>query len=196
MVRSMNAPILMTARAGPAVERAAALALPRLVAGRYELRSLLGRGGMGLVWLAEDELLRRSVALKEVVPGGTVHEQRRKDALRLALGEARAAARIRHDGVVTVHDLVKEVGHPWIVMELLAGRTLADAVKADGPLSIEQVARVGLRLLEALQATHAAGLIHRDVKPANVFLCHSGRVVLTDFGIACAAGGDVPGPDE
>jgi serine/threonine protein kinase len=196
MVHSMNAPILMTAPAGPAAEQAAALVLPRLVAGRYELRSLLGRGGMGLVWLAEDELLHRSVALKEVVPGDTVNEQRRKAALRRALGEARAAARIRHDGVVTVHDLVKEVGHPWIVMELLAGRTLADTVKADGPLSIEQGARVGLRLLEALQATHAAGLVHRDVKPANVFLCHGGRVVLTDFGIACAAGDEVAGPDE
>jgi serine/threonine protein kinase len=167
----------------------------RLVAERYELRSLLGRGGMGLVWLADDQLLHRSVALKEVIPSDTVSEKSRKAALRRALGEARAAARVHHDGVITIHDLVKEDGWPWIVMERLSGRTLAEAVKADGPLSIEQVTCVGLRLLDVLQATHAAGIIHRDVKPGNVYLCHSGRLVLTDFGIACPAGDDTRGTE-
>jgi serine/threonine protein kinase len=115
--------------------------------------------------------------------------------VRRALGEARAAARVHHDGVVTIHDLVKEDGCPWIVMELLSGRTLAEAVKADGPLSIEQATCVGLRLLDVLRATHAAGIIHRDVKPGNVYLCHGGRVVLIDFGIAWAAGNDAGGTE-
>jgi serine/threonine protein kinase len=160
----------------------------RLVAGRYGLRSLLGRGGMGLVWLAEDELLYRSVALKQVLPDETVSEKSRRAALLRALGEARAATRVHHDGVVKIHDLVKEDGCPWIVMELLSGRTLAETVRGDGPLSIEQVTCVGLRLLDVLQATHRAGIVHRDIKPGNVYLCDSGRLVLTDFGIACTAG--------
>jgi eukaryotic-like serine/threonine-protein kinase len=128
----------------------------RLVAGRYRLRSVLGRGGMGLVWLAEDELLDRSVALKQVLPSDTVSEKSRRAALLRALGEARAAARVHHDGVLKIHDLVKEDGCPWIVMGLMSGRTLAETVRGDGPLSIEQVTCVGLRLLDVLQATHRA----------------------------------------
>jgi serine/threonine protein kinase len=162
----------------------------RLVAGRYGLQSLLGRGGMGLVWLAEDELLCRPVAVKQVIPNDAVSEKSRKAALLRALGEARAAARVHHDGVVAIHDLVKEDGRPWIVMELLSGRSLAETLNADGSLPIEQVIRVGLRLLDVLQATHRAGIVHRDVKPGNVHLCHGGRVVLTDFGLACAARDD------
>src|SRR5262245_12767098 len=124
----------------------------RLVAGRYRLRSLIGRGGMGRVWLADDSLLDRQVALKQIVVGET------------ALAEARALARVDHPGVVRVHDLVEDGGEPWIVMELLSGRTLAAALAA-GPLPIAEVVRIALHLLDALQAVHRAGLVHRDVKP-------------------------------
>jgi serine/threonine protein kinase len=167
----------------------------RLVAGRYRLGSLLGRGGMGLVWLAEDELLGRSVALKQMILNDPTSEESRKAALRRALGEARAAARVRHDGVVDIYDVVKQDGRPWIVMELLSGRTLAETLATDGPLSIGQVTRIGLCLLDVLQATHRAGIVHGDVKPGNVHVCNDGRVVLTDFGIACATGGDSDWPD-
>ncbi len=159
------------------------------MAGRYRLGPLLGRGGMGRVWLAEDELLGRQVALKEVLfdtgPGDP-----HGGALRRARDEAHFAARAEHAGVVRVHDLVQHAGLPWIVMELLPGRTLAEVMRTHGPLTVPEVARIGLHLVDALRATHAAGVVHRDVKPANVHLCPNGRVVLTDFGIACPVGDD------
>jgi serine/threonine protein kinase len=152
----------------------------RLVAGRYRFLALLGRGGMGRVWLAQDEVLRRRVALKQVLSGRVPEDPRAS-----ALEEARAAAQPDDIGVVRVHDLVEDAdGSPWIVMELLSGRTLAETLDADGPLPIAEVARIGLLLLDVLQAVHRAGLVHCDVKPANVHLCDGGRVVLTDFGIA------------
>jgi serine/threonine protein kinase len=167
-----------------------------LVTGRYRLRSLLGRGGMGLVWLAEDELLHRPVALKQTILNDPVSEECRKAALLRALDEARAAARVQHDGVVDIYDVVKQDGRPWIVMELLSGRSLAETLAIDGPLSIGQVTHIGLSLLDVLQATHRAGIVHGDVKPANVHLCDDGRVVLTDFGIARATGADSCWPDH
>jgi serine/threonine protein kinase len=152
----------------------------RLVAGRYRLRALLGRGGMGRVWLAQDELLQREVAVKQAVGPAS------DDVLRAgALSEIRAAARVDHTGVVRVHDLVTDDG-PWIVMERLSGRTLAEALTAHGALPVAEVARIAALLLDALAAVHEAGLAHGDVKPANVHLCDDGRVVLTDFGIARA----------
>jgi serine/threonine protein kinase len=156
----------------------------RLVAGRYRIRSLLGRGGMGRVWLAEDEVLDRSVALKQFDVPDHESDTARKAARVRALQEARAAARVDHSGAVKIHDVVREDGHPWIVMEMLAGRTLDAALDADGPLPIEQVASIGTALLDVLQATHRAGIVHRDVKPSNVHLGDDGRVVLMDFGIA------------
>jgi serine/threonine protein kinase len=168
----------------------------RLIAGRYGLRSVLGRGGMGQVWLAWDELLDRPVALKQVILHDPAPEQFRQAALLRALGEARAAARVRHDGVVRIHDVVKQDGRPWIVMELLPGRTLAQTLDAQGPLSVSEATRVGLRLLDVLRATHRAGVVHGDVKPANVQLCPDGRVVLTDFGVARAAGDETSVPDH
>jgi serine/threonine protein kinase len=147
---------------------------------------------MGRVWLAEDELLERPVAVKELIAGDSLSVDSGRAARLRALGEARAAARVDHDGAVRVYDVVKDDGRPWIVMEALSGRTLADTLDAEGPLPVDQVSRVGLCLLDALQATHRAGIVHRDVKPGNVQLCDGGRVVLTDFGIACATD-DGPG---
>ena len=165
-----------------------------LVAGRYRLWSVLGRGGMGQVWLAQDELLERPVALKQVILSDPVSEESAEAARSRMFGEARAAARVHHDGAVSIHDIVEEGGRPWIVMEVLSGRTLAETVDANGPLPVDQVTRVGLCLLDVLQATHQAGLVHRDSKPANVHLCDGGRVVLTDFGIACTTEDDSGSP--
>jgi serine/threonine protein kinase len=158
----------------------------RLVAGRFRLRSLLGRGGMGRVWLADDELLDRPVAVKQLLLHGLESAEMRAQAWAHALREARAAARVHHIGAVRIYDVVQEEGWPWIVMEPLPGRTLQQALDAARPLSVRQVTRVGLRLVDVLQATHQAGIVHRDVKPGNVHLCGGGRVVLTDFGIASA----------
>ncbi|MFG1817742.1 serine/threonine-protein kinase [Kribbella sp. NPDC049174] len=157
----------------------------RLVTGRYRLRALLGRGGMGCVWLAEDELLRRRVALKQVVLPGCASEHVRATAL----AEARAAARLDHRNVVKVLDVVEDSGDHWIVMEPLYGRTLADTLVSNGPLPTTEVRRIALHLVDALRAIHRAGLVHSDVKPSNVQLCDDGRVVLMDFGIAAAVDG-------
>jgi eukaryotic-like serine/threonine-protein kinase len=154
----------------------------RLVSGRYRLKALLGRGGMGRVWLAEDVWLLRRVALKQLILPGQTSEQIRATAL----AEARAAARLDHPNVVKVYNVIEDGGDHWIVMEPLSGRTMADAVAADGPLPAAEVRRIALQLVDALRAVHRAGLVHSDVKPANVQLCADGRVVLMDFGIAVA----------
>jgi eukaryotic-like serine/threonine-protein kinase len=163
----------------------------RVVAGRYRLRRLLGQGGMGAVWLADDQALHRPVAAKQLLPRGLEADTERLAARARLRREARLAARVNHPATVRVYDLAEERGDPWIVMEALAGRTLEQALSQDGPLPVGQVTNLGLRLLAALQATHRAGIVHRDVKPGNVQLCGAGRVVLTDFGIAAAA--DDPG---
>jgi serine/threonine protein kinase len=140
---------------------------------------------MGRVWLADDEVLHRPVALKQVLLNGLGSTQMRTAACAGALREARAAARVDHVGVVRIHDVVEEDRCPWIVMEPLSGRTLEEALNAAGPLPIGHVTRIGLCLLDVLQATHRAGIVHGDVKPGNVHLCDGGRVVLIDFGVAC-----------
>jgi serine/threonine protein kinase len=140
---------------------------------------------MGRVWLADDEVLRRPVALKQVFLNGLGSAELRTLAWACALRETRAAARVDHTGAVTIHDIVEENSCPWIVMEPLSGRTLRETLNATGPLPVDAVTRVGLRLLDVLEATHRAGVVHLDVKPGNVHLCDRGRVVLTDFGIAC-----------
>lgn len=162
----------------------------RLVAGRYRVESLLARGGMALIWLAEDEFLLRQVALKQINVNDRASEQSRRAARVLALREARTAAQVNHPGVVTVYDVVRDDDEPWIVMELLRGRSLAEALDAEGPLRVEQVIHIGLSLLDVLRAVHRADIVHRDVKPANVQLCDGARVMLTDFGIAIATGSD------
>jgi serine/threonine protein kinase len=140
---------------------------------------------MGRVWLAEDELLHRPVALKQdLVSDATCEGFHSPSAGRLLI-EACAAANVNHKGAVTIYDVVTDDGQNWIVMEPLFGRTLAEAIAAEGPLPVAQVTRVGIHLLNVLQAAHRVGILHCDVKPANVHLCDDGRVVLTDFGIAC-----------
>ena len=168
----------------------------RLIAGRFRLRSLLGRGGMGRVWLADDELLDRPVAVKQLLLHGRESAEMRAQAWACALREAGAAARVDHIGAVRIYDIVQEKGWPWIAMEPLPGRTLQQALDAAGPLPAWQVTGVGLRLIDVLQATHRAGLVHRDVKPGNVHLCGGGRVVLTDFGIASAIDDASPAADR
>src|ERR687884_1753994 len=160
----------------------------RLLVGRYRFDRLLGRGGMGWVWAAHDETLGRDVAVKEVVPPPDLTPEQREQIRRRALREARAAARIAHPCAVTVYDVVEEAGRPYIVMQLLPSRTLADILTDDGPLPPARVARIGVDLVEALDTAHRAGVLHRDVKPANVMLTESGRAVLTDFGIATVEG--------
>ncbi|MFJ4850561.1 MULTISPECIES: serine/threonine-protein kinase [unclassified Streptomyces] len=159
-----------------------------VLAGRYRLGDLIGSGGMGRVWEAQDVVLRRTVAVKELTLGAHLAEEDRALLQTRMQHEARAAARISHPGVVTVHDVVEQDGRPWIVMELVDGRSLEEAIRADGPLAPREAARVGAAVLDALRAAHAAGVLHRDVKPANVLLARDGRVLLSDFGIAVVEG--------
>ncbi|WP_254716029.1 serine/threonine-protein kinase [Actinomadura sp. WMMB 499] len=160
----------------------------RVLAGRYRLLSVVGRGGMGTVWRATDETLDREVAVKEVVLPNGLADDERENRHRRTLREARASARLGHPGVVTVHDVVDEDGRPWIVMELVRGRSLQDVIDADGPQPPGRVAEIGRQVIGALRAAHAIGILHRDVKPANVLVTGDGRAVLTDFGIAQVAG--------
>ncbi|WP_438829199.1 protein kinase domain-containing protein [Streptomyces adonidis] len=156
----------------------------RLLAGRYRVVSQLGRGGMGIVWRAVDEVLGREVAVKEL---RTFTDAAAPElaALRLRMQrEARAAARIRHSGVVAVHDVAEIDGRPLIVMELVDGLSLDDVLRERGTLDPREVARIGAQVMDALAAAHRVGVLHRDVKPGNILLEDSGRVVLTDFGIA------------
>ncbi|GGP83410.1 serine/threonine-protein kinase [Streptosporangium pseudovulgare] len=155
----------------------------RLIGRRYRLVSPVGRGGLGRVWHAYDVLLDRDVAIKELIlppgldPAGT------RAAHRRMIHEARSVARLSHPGIAAVHDVAEEDGRPWIVMELVRGWSLEQAVRRGGPLPVSQAAEIGVRVLDALRHAHAAGILHRDVKPGNVLLT-ADRVVLTDFGIA------------
>jgi hypothetical protein len=154
------------------------------VAGRYRLVAPVGSGGMGRVWRAHDELLDREVAVKElVVPAGMSVADRRAAQLRTER-KARTAARVDHPAVVRIYDVLRATGRSWIVMKYVRSRSLHIRVSQDGPLTHSEAARVGVALLEALQAAHAAGVLHRDVKPHNVLIGPDGRVVLTDFGLA------------
>ncbi|MFJ8432685.1 serine/threonine-protein kinase [Kitasatospora sp. NPDC094019] len=160
----------------------------RLLAGRYRLDAVLGRGGMGTVWRAEDEMLGRTVAVKELRMNASVDEDEKHRLIVRTLREAKATARIRHSSAVTVFDVVEEDDRPWIVMELVESRSLADVIREDGPLAPARAAEIALDVLGVLSAAHAHGILHRDVKPSNVLIGDDGRVVLTDFGIASVEG--------
>ncbi|MEU6216849.1 serine/threonine-protein kinase [Streptomyces sp. NPDC047022] len=159
-----------------------------LLAGRYRLVDSIGSGGMGRVWRAQDEVLHRAVAIKELTAALYVTDSDRAVLLARTHAEARAAARINHSAVVTVHDVLEHDNRPWIVMELVEGGSLADAVKEQSRIEPREAARIGLWVLRALRAAHSAGVLHRDVKPGNVLLASDGRVLLTDFGIAQVEG--------
>lgn len=159
----------------------------RLLAGRYRLGAVIGRGGMGTVWRARDELLNRDVAVKEIVWPPQMDPAEREVARGRAVREAQLAARLHHPNVVTVYDIVEEDDRPCIVMELVPFRSLREVITEDGPVSPARAARIGLGVLAALRAVHEAGVVHRDVKPANILLGPEGRIVLADFGIAKAA---------
>ncbi|MFD8043945.1 serine/threonine-protein kinase [Streptomyces chartreusis] len=155
----------------------------RVIGGRYRLVERIGSGGMGTVWRALDELVDREVAVKQPrLPGDPEDAAHQRAANRL-YREARAAARVDHPAAVSIHDVVVEDGLPWIVMELVRGESLHEALKR-GPVEAPEAARIGIAVLGALRAAHAVGIVHRDVKPANVLLGPHRRVVLTDFGIA------------
>ncbi|XVU28959.1 protein kinase domain-containing protein [Actinoplanes sp. CA-054009] len=160
---------------------------PGLLTGRYRLIAPIGTGGMGVVWEARDELLDRDVAVKELTPGGLTAEEL-GDLRERAIREARAIAAIDHPNVVKIYDVVHKDETPWIVMEIVRSRALHDAINEDGPMAPRRVAEIGLAILAGLRAAHDAGILHRDVKPANVLLGLDGRVVLTDFGLAAMAG--------
>lgn len=155
----------------------------RLLAGRYRLGRLLGRGGMGQVWEARDEMLGRAVAVKEIRFPVGIPDDERDILCERTMREARLTARLSHPGIVTVYDVASVDGSPFIVMELVPSHSLADEIDRHGPLPSDRVATIGLALLDALAVAHQEGVIHRDVKPSNVLLGES-RVVLTDFGIA------------
>lgn len=161
---------------------------PPLVANRYRLIKPLGQGGMGRVWRARDEVLRRDVAIKELVPPPNLTAEERREMRERLLREARAIARLNHPNVVRIFDVLRTDGDPWIVMEYVPSRSLQDVLAKDGPIDPVQAARIGLAVLSALRAAHRAGVMHRDVKPANVLLGENGRVVLTDFGLATVSG--------
>jgi serine/threonine protein kinase len=160
----------------------------RLVADRYRLTSLIGKGGMGRVWLARDEVLDRDVAVKEVVLPEDMSTEDRSELYQRTMREARAAGRLSHPNVVAVYDVLQHEGRPWIVMELVRSRSLYQVIKDGGPVPPREAARIGLSVLSALRTAHRAGVHHRDVKPGNVLLAEDGRVVLTDFGLATFEG--------
>jgi serine/threonine protein kinase len=163
----------------------------RLVAGRYQLVRELGRGGMGVVWLAEDQLVGRRVAVKELRPPQGLGNEERETFSRRALHEARSAARIRHPGAVALYDVLPASAADsamYLIMELVEGPTLAELIQRNGPLPADAVTAYGLQLLSVLEAAHGLGIVHRDIKPANILIGQGGQAKLTDFGIAHTVG--------
>jgi eukaryotic-like serine/threonine-protein kinase len=156
----------------------------RVIGGRYVVLAELGRGGMGIVWRAEDRMMGRHVAVKELhLPDGLGPDDRRLFRERL-LREARTAGRLNDPAIVTVYDVVSDGGVDHIVMELIEAPTLADVVARSGPLSENATLEVARRLLGALRTAHERGVVHRDVKPSNVMIDEAGSANLTDFGLA------------
>ncbi|WP_431996982.1 serine/threonine-protein kinase [Streptomyces fungicidicus] len=170
-------------------ESATARPNSRVIAGRYQLEARLGRGGMGVVWRATDQLLGRGVAVKELPLDETLSATDARRQRDRTLREARALAQLSHPHIIVVHDVVEDDERPYIVLELIDGPSLADRITDQGPVDAMEAARIGIDLLGALRAAHTAGVLHRDLKPANVLLENgTDRVVLTDFGIARVSG--------
>jgi tRNA A-37 threonylcarbamoyl transferase component Bud32 len=164
----------------------------RLVAGRYRLIRPLGRGGMGAVWLGEDQLAGRQVAVKELRPPAGVSEAEQDVFRRRALAEARSAARLTHPNAVTLYDVIPASPADdavYLIMEYVDGATLGQVIEREGPLSEPRAAGIALQMLSILDAAHALGIVHRDIKPANIMITAAGQVKLADFGIAHMVGG-------
>jgi hypothetical protein len=159
-----------------------------LIAQRYRLVSRVGSGAMGVVWRAQDEVLRRTVAVKELLVHPGMSAAQTDEAHRRAMREGRIAARLQHPNAISVYDVVEHEGRPCLIMEFLPSRSLSDLIAARRVLPVDDVARMGGQIAAALSAAHDAGIVHRDVKPANVLLGGDGIAKLTDFGISRAVG--------
>ncbi|MBF6331330.1 protein kinase domain-containing protein [Nocardia transvalensis] len=160
----------------------------RLIAGRYRLGDPIGTGAMGVVWRATDVRLRRTVAVKQLLLAPGLTRSQALEAKMRAMREGRIAARLHHQNAVTVFDVAEEDGQPWLVMEYVDAPSLAALMREKGPLDPQEVARIGAKVAGALAAAHDAGIVHRDVKPANILVSDSGTVKITDFGISRAVG--------
>ncbi|MEV6771409.1 serine/threonine-protein kinase [Nocardia sp. NPDC051030] len=177
----------------PVTERANPIVGPdSLVAGRYRLKSKLGGGGMGAVWLAHDRLLKRDVAIKQVLTTAGLSEDEAREVRSRIMHEGRVAAKLSHEHAIAVYDVVLEAGEPWLVMEYLPSRSVAKALALVDQLSPIEVAQIGAQVADALAAAHAAGITHRDIKPGNILVADRGdevgMVKLSDFGISSSAG--------
>jgi serine/threonine protein kinase len=159
-----------------------------LVAGRYRLGQRIGSGAMGVVWQAHDERLHRIVAVKQLLQQPGLSSAQAEEARLRSMREGRIAARLQHPNAITVYDVTEDGGQPWLIMEYLPSDSLAAVLNARGTLPPREAARIGAQIAAALTAAHAAGIVHRDVKPANVLLAEDGTVKITDFGISRAAG--------
>ncbi|MCM6775533.1 serine/threonine protein kinase [Nocardia sp. CDC159] len=160
----------------------------RLIAGRYRLGDPIGTGAMGVVWRASDVRLRRTVAVKQLLLAPGLTRSQAVEAKMRAMREGRIAARLHHPNAVTVFDVAEEDGQPWLVMEFVDAPSLAALMREQGPMDPQQVARIGAKVAAALAAAHDAGIVHRDVKPANILVADNGTVKITDFGISRAVG--------
>ncbi|MFT4042734.1 MAG: serine/threonine-protein kinase [Gordonia sp. (in: high G+C Gram-positive bacteria)] len=165
-----------------------------LVAGRYRLRSRIGGGGMGTVWLAHDQLLDRDVAVKQVLSTEGLSENSAESIRKRAMHEGRIAARLAHRNAIAMHDVALDRGEPWLVMEYLPSRSVAQILYTTGTIGVIEAAKIGAQIADAMTAAHAAGIVHRDIKPGNILIAESGHnaglVKLTDFGIARAKDDD------
>ncbi|MGH8920691.1 MAG: serine/threonine-protein kinase, partial [Actinomycetes bacterium] len=159
-----------------------------LIAGRYRLVSRVGIGAMGVVWQAHDERLHRTVAVKQLLLHSGMSEIEAEDANHRAMREGRIAARLHHPHAITVYDVAEHEGKPCLIMEYLSAESLSTVLAIRGPLPPDEVARIGNQIASALTAAHAAGIVHRDIKPGNVLLAEDGTAKITDFGISRAVG--------
>jgi eukaryotic-like serine/threonine-protein kinase len=158
-----------------------------LVAGRYRLRSKIGGGGMGAVWLAHDTLLDREVAIKQVLSVAGMTDDSAAEMRQRAMREGRIAARLSHRNAIAMHDVALDSGEPWLVMEYLPSRSVAEILHQSGTLPVDQVAQIGAQIADAMVEAHTAGILHRDIKPGNILIAegrNAGLVKLTDFGIS------------